>query len=324
MTTSFHAAAPLLKIKLDPAAAPGLLLDAARLTQLAPALRAALDLTLTLAPAELDRLCACDWCHLIGAIIVAVRISLPLAACPLFDAVRARSVLQLGAYFAQFGRDDDDTDDGRPPEAKEHRAGSVAIAGTTGGSSSSRASSRTAAAATTTPSTENGDDTDSAGSRRGRGPVARKQSAATCASAFRIILRSLKTKYEAKVATAEAQTAAAAEMARASLGCPMVDGSLTDYLALWDGQGEFSWPDDHPSFSPSILGTSQAGSGGDLAASAEAFIEPVESGTTMQQPQGLPEPLVFDDLWATMTTGWTAEDILDMGSGAQQGPSELL
>ncbi|ETS85010.1 hypothetical protein PFICI_03035 [Pestalotiopsis fici W106-1] len=115
-------------------------------------------------------------------------------------------------------------------------------------------------------------------------------------TAFRVVLTSLKAKYEKKVAAAVAKE----EIRMKAHECPMFDGSLDDYISLWDGHGA---PIGGASYS-----ISQSSSSGVLT---DAVLE-----ATPAMTQG--KPLEFHDLWATMTSDWGAGDLTDLGLGDAQ------
>ncbi|ORY67674.1 uncharacterized protein BCR38DRAFT_427874 [Pseudomassariella vexata] len=113
-------------------------------------------------------------------------------------------------------------------------------------------------------------------------------------TAFRIVLRALKKKFDKKIAAEDARAAAIKE-SRFVRGCPMFDGSLDEHLALWDGHGQLESAADGHSYSTaqtSYSGTSSEGRPGPYNTSVDA------NG----------KPLVFHDLWATMTMGWADWD----------------
>ncbi|KAF2999510.1 hypothetical protein E8E14_000962 [Neopestalotiopsis sp. 37M] len=115
-------------------------------------------------------------------------------------------------------------------------------------------------------------------------------------TAFRVVLKSLKAKYDRKVAAAVTKE----EIRMKARECPMFDGSLDDYISLWDGHGA---PIGGASYS-----TSQSGSSGVLT---DVMIE---TAPAMEQAK----PLEFHDLWATMTSDWGAGDLTDLGLGDPQ------
>lgn len=125
----------------------------------------------------------------------------------------------------------------------------------------------------------------------------------TC-TAFRVVLRSVKNRFDKRVAAAEAAALAAEVLAaesRGTRGCPMFDGSLDKYIALWDGSGVPV---------PSSYATSQT----------ETSSGPLTDNfhTTPPAPEET-KPLVFHDLWATMTMGWAEEDMLNLDTFPDSG-----
>lgn len=115
-------------------------------------------------------------------------------------------------------------------------------------------------------------------------------------TAFRVVLGSLKAKFEKKVAA----SAAKEEIRRKAQECPMFDGSLDDYISIWDGHGVSLGSPSYPS--------SQSSSSGVLT-NPVAEVSPVMDQT---------KPQVFTDLWSTMTMGWGAEDMTDYELGDTQ------
>lgn len=83
-------------------------------------------------------------------------------------------------------------------------------------------------------------------------------------SASRVVMRIVGDKFEHRVRAADAKDQSQAS----GPGCPMLDGSLDDFLPIWDAD-------------PSTMATAAAAG----------------THTTSGQP-------VFHDLWATMTMGW--------------------
>ncbi|KAH8205628.1 hypothetical protein TruAng_000122 [Truncatella angustata] len=114
-------------------------------------------------------------------------------------------------------------------------------------------------------------------------------------TAFRVVLQSLKTKFDKKVATAVAKE----EIRRKAQECPMFDGSLDDYISLWDGHGltsGSSYPDSQSSTSGVITNTM----------------------TDFQPAADSSKPMTAPDLWAMMTLGWGGDDMHDLGIGEAQ------
>lgn len=114
-------------------------------------------------------------------------------------------------------------------------------------------------------------------------------------AAFRVVLRTLKAKYDKKMAAVAAKEG----LTREKRGCPMFDGSLDDYITLWDGHGA---PVDTSSYP-----TSQSATSGPLT---EPVMEPTPD------PADQPKPGSYHDLWATMTLGWGGDEVpnLDIGN----------
>ncbi|OTA99116.1 hypothetical protein M426DRAFT_94591 [Hypoxylon sp. CI-4A] len=124
------------------------------------------------------------------------------------------------------------------------------------------------------------------------------------ASALRVVLGSLKTKFERKSTDLEAKIEETNKKARR---CPMLDGSMDQYIPLWDGQqGNVDFT--NPSYATSYLN----------AGSTAIPVDPLGSGVDNSQLPGASKPMLFHDLWATMTMGW-AEDIgVDVNMSTQQ------
>ncbi|KAI2464636.1 hypothetical protein F4781DRAFT_65995 [Annulohypoxylon bovei var. microspora] len=125
-------------------------------------------------------------------------------------------------------------------------------------------------------------------------------------TAFKVVLGSLKAKFDKKSADLEA--AAAAEESKRARQCPMFDGSLDQYIPLWEGQHG------NMDFAGSSYATSSLGGGSAAANQANLAMSPP---TGVGPADGLAKPALFYDLWATMTTGWATD--VDAGVGLQQG-----
>lgn len=76
--------------------------------------------------------------------------------------------------------------------------------------------------------------------------------------------------------------------------CPMLDGTLSQYMSMWDGQ--------------------QGGSLGGMEHIATGFADPMATGMSQDGSTG---PADYQDLWAAMTMGWAgdAENHADLGAG---------
>ncbi|KAK8070966.1 hypothetical protein PG997_011169 [Apiospora hydei] len=254
--------------------AGGMPLDPVKLMGAAHTWCAFLDLVVALTPSELDRFSAVEWGHLIVAVILVLKLAFPVDTCPLFDAAHARNTLQFGAYLEKLCADP-------PPE------NDVDKPRTATGRGAARGKSRNGSQDTMTTSKNNGN---------------AERSGNNITAAFRIILRKVKAKFDRRVAAAEAKVAA--EETRAMRGCPFFDGSLTDYIPLWEGQtsiGNYS----------SLSGSSSSSSQLQLDGNGNIIGMLGMDGTAVQQPSSfrLDTP-VFHDLWATMTQGWAADDSL--------------
>ncbi len=107
--------------------------DPARLVQALKPLRAFLDHTATLQPgsgaggAAFNAFSCVDWSRFILAIVLAFRLSLPIASCPAWDHGAARRELEFGKYLRLLSResddgddDDDDDSDGRGARRRHH------------------------------------------------------------------------------------------------------------------------------------------------------------------------------------------------------------
>ncbi|RYC65215.1 hypothetical protein CHU98_g987 [Xylaria longipes] len=157
----------------------------------------------------------------------------------------------------------------------------------------------------------------------GGASVARKPRKSDAVSALRVVLQSVKLKFEEKSAAFEAMSAAATgeELGARDFRsmCPMLNGSLDQYIPLWSGQqsGE--------SYAPS-----QTSSSGMMTDALSSSIG-VDSAATFVGPMGQmglgmgpfeDKTLMYHDLWATMTMGWAGdmgeinmEDIGNTGYG---------
>lgn len=108
-------------------------------------------------------------------------------------------------------------------------------------------------------------------------------------SASKVVMRMVKQKYDRRVAALEVTEQQ--QQRDMTIGCPMIDGSLSEYVPVWDA--DFSVP----AAAPHPVGGSQ-GHGG--------------------QP-------MFQDLWATMTMGWPSEGETYVPDGIPgMGESEIM
>lgn len=142
-------------------------------------------------------------------------------------------------------------------------------------------------------------------------------------TAMRVVLGSVRARFDRK--SAELEAAAAAEeggAGRRARMCPMFDGSLDQYLPLWEGQqddGSFVGSSASASYAtPSHSGSSSAPTAADSVLSAAvAAAGTVDAALYPPLVDGAPAKPVFHDLWATMTMGWA--DDADVGVGVHPG-----
>ncbi|KAK8005256.1 hypothetical protein PG990_011293 [Apiospora arundinis] len=274
------AACPLMTAQRPKTGRAGTMpLDPVRLMGAVHIVCAFFEQVLALTASELDNLSAVEWGHLIVAVSLVLRLSFPVDGCPLFDAARARSTFQSGAYLEKMCADPSPSP---PPE---------------GGVNSNDNNNNNNTAAI------------------GKGGLGTSMNS-NIAAAFRIVLRKVKAKFDRGVAAAEAKVAA--EEMRAMRGCPFFDGSLTDYIPLWEGQttiGSYSSLSAVPSTSSTHAAASQyrhvaAGSSG--AAIEMMGINSAAAAAASSSSQL--DSAMFHDLWATMTQGWAADDdVQDLG-----------
>lgn len=116
-------------------------------------------------------------------------------------------------------------------------------------------------------------------------------------AASKVVVGVVRHKYERRLAalqrSAEAEAAAMshADADKSLHKCPMFDGSLNEYLQSWD---------DTFRTTTGLAGQSVVASGVDAGAGSW-------NGTWSESPGA--QPVVFHDLWATMTMGWTRDGI---------------
>lgn len=99
--------------------------------------------------------------------------------------------------------------------------------------------------------------------------------------ATRVILKVVQRKFEQRVQAAEVQEIAAMQ-GMAQIGCPLLDGSLDQYLAQWN-------PDT---------------SSGPCARNSAAVMENHSGSRGQERSSHAGQQPVFHDIWATMTMGW--------------------
>lgn len=126
-------------------------------------------------------------------------------------------------------------------------------------------------------------------------------------SAGKVVVGVVRNKYERRLAALEAAEAQQAQQVQLGVDeslqqrCPMLDGSLDTYLQSWD---------DSFRTTTSLTGQPQP---------AVACGMDTGSGAWDQTPTATAsagtQPVVFHDLWATMTMGWTRDGFGDVDFG---------
>ncbi|GAP87142.2 putative zn 2cys6 transcription factor [Rosellinia necatrix] len=284
----------------DPAAAGVEAAAAARLLLAAQCVRAVLDHVARLPPRAFGGLSGADYGRFIIAVIIAYRLSFPmLRVCRDHDVAAARRVLELGEMLrrvieAPGGNDDDGGGDDEETLPLP-------------GDANSRAKGK--------------------GTAQAQGGIKKKPRRSDAVSALKIVLRSVRTKFEEKSAALDAVPSAAAAAATANLRsmCPMLNGSLNQYIPLWAGQPTQPQPQPQQLGFASYATTSQTSSGSGLTTDAlSSGLGVVDPGTPFAATAaGLElsgaggngdgiglfgdKPLLYHDLWATMTMGWTGD-----------------
>ncbi|RYP61613.1 hypothetical protein DL771_010065 [Monosporascus sp. 5C6A] len=291
---------------------PSSAIDADKLNAAMVPLRAFLDGVSALSPTQMLGLCSADYSRLIVALVVALRCSFPVPACPAFDWARAQRVLDLGAHLERLTAE--------PHEGDGHGQGQR------GQEDEGR---------------RMGDwERSVGGDGAGNGNNSKKK--IDVCTAMRVVLRAVKARYYRNVAASEAAAAAAspeAEEGRDRVGarCPMLDGTLSQYLPMWagqqvqvQGQGQGGFADPYPSSSYDALSSQSGSTGGSMAmdplagtADMPDFMMPMAMDH-QEDPTGLSDkPAVLRDLWATMTMGWAADtagfDLNGIGSAQYDG-----
>ncbi|KAI0458099.1 hypothetical protein F5B21DRAFT_512238 [Xylaria acuta] len=253
-----------------------------RLLYAAHKARAIFSHVTSLTPQEVGGLSGADYGRFIVAVIISYRLSFPmLGICRGYDVAQGRRILDLGEMLRRLVGAPND-------EAQEE------------------------------------EDSKSNGKQKGGAAFPRKPRKSDAVSALRVVMQSVKLKFEEKSAAFEAMSAAAAtgeELAGKDFQsmCPMLNGSLNQYIPLWSGQQ-----------SPGSYATSQTSSSG-LVTDAMSSGIGIDSATPFVGPMGQmglgmgpfeDKTLMYHDLWATMTMGWAGdmgeinmEDIGNTGYG---------
>ncbi|KAI1755692.1 hypothetical protein F4782DRAFT_486558 [Xylaria castorea] len=252
-----------------------------RLLHAAHKARAVFDHVTSLAPKELGGLSGADYGRFIVAVIITYRLSFPMMGiCRGYDVAQGRRILDLGEMLRRLI--------GTPSDEAQ----------------------------------EDGDSKGKGGQKEGAA-VARKPRGSDAVSALRVVLQSVKLKFEEKSAAFEAMsTAATAEdLTARDFGsiCPMLNGSMDQYIPLWSGQQSAgSYATSQTSGSALMTDTLSGGAGIDSSA---PFFGPIGQMGLATGPFE-DKTLMYHDLWATMTMGWAGdmgeinmEDIGNTGYG---------
>ncbi|KAI0201720.1 hypothetical protein F4808DRAFT_96404 [Astrocystis sublimbata] len=242
------------------------------LLHVARKVRAVFDHVASLTPQDFGGLSGADYGRFILSVIMAYRLSFPmLEICRGYDVAQARQIVDLGGILqgiVQTSEDESQEDEGR-------------LNGTGG-------QQKQNAGAATTRQTRKSD----------------------AVSALKVVLQSVKLKFEEKSAAFEAMPTAAAgeDLTNRDLGsmCPMLNGSLDQYIPLWSGQQQQS---------AESCGSSQMSSLGTMTdlLSTDAGVNPPTPFVGPMGQMGLgmapleDKTLMYHDLWATMTMGWAGD-----------------
>ncbi|KAI0118356.1 hypothetical protein GGR51DRAFT_499284 [Nemania sp. FL0031] len=252
-----------------------------RLLQAAHKVRAIFDRIASQPARDFGGLSGPDYGRFIIAVILAYRLSFPmLGICRDYNVAQGRRVLDLAEVLRKLiEMPDEDDVPGLERESGKSKAGNGSGNGNAGGA----------------------------------GTPTKKPRKSDAVSALRVVLGSVKRKFEEKSAAFEAMSAAAGEEwgpKDLKSTCPMLNGSLDQYIPLWSGQQSEG--------SDAVSKTmSQATSSG-VMMDALSSVLGVDPGTPFAGPMGQmglgmgmgpfeDKPLMYHDLWATMTMGWTGE-----------------
>ncbi|KAI1114722.1 hypothetical protein F5Y14DRAFT_413478 [Nemania sp. NC0429] len=281
------------------AVAPDRLLHAARVV------RAIFDHIASLTSREFGGLSGADYTRFIVAVIFAYRLSFPmLRICRDFDVAQARRILDLGTMLQKLAETPEE--EKKAAEGGEGRGGGGGGGEVKGKRGSGAGAGGAAAAAAAT----------------------KKPKKSDAASAMRVVLRAVKVKFEEKSAAFEAATAVTGEewtTRDLRSTCPMLNGSLDQYIPLWGGHQNAEL----------YAGSHTSGSGVSVTADALSSVLSADHGTPFTGPMeqmGLDtasfedKPLMYHDLWATMTMGWADGDMgeVNIEDFGNMGYSEML
>ncbi|KAI8623130.1 hypothetical protein F5Y19DRAFT_468738 [Xylariaceae sp. FL1651] len=251
--------------------------------------RAFLDHVTSLTSRQLGRLSGPDCGRLIVGVILAYRLSFPLlGVCSEYDVAQGRRILDFGAFLRQLTTASAEEEEEEGEEEKKKKKGKEQQP--KGAKSAS-------------------------GGCEVVDPARKRKRKTDAASALKVVLGSVRNKYEEKSAALEAISAAAAATSEwagkdGRSICPMLNGSLDQYLPLWAGQQ--GYPTAASSYATSQ--TSTSGVMTDVLSAAgtdpmSALAAPIDqTGMGMGMGMGAvpfeDKPLMYHDLWTAMTMDW--------------------
>ncbi|KAI1641486.1 hypothetical protein F4809DRAFT_586890 [Biscogniauxia mediterranea] len=249
-------------------------MDASKLLATASTVRGFLTRVASLPRQRVSCFCGADWARFIVAIILGLRLSFPAGPdCPGYDHVAGRQVVDFGARLREI----------------------IALCATTG-------------------------EEEGKGGEEKEKEDNKKIKKTDAVAAMWVVLQSVRDKFEKKMAAEKQQQQQQSALASGAKGCPMLDGSLEQYLPLWDDHQQQQVGHGNHALSASYS-TSYSGISG---SSGSAYgVLPNQGFTGMpggledvSQMGGAPaaatvvdgtaedNPMLFHDLWATMTMGW--------------------
>ncbi|KAI0534065.1 hypothetical protein GGR58DRAFT_484257 [Xylaria digitata] len=255
-----------------------------RLLHTAHKVRAVFEHIASLMPHEFSGFCGADYGRFIIAVVLAYRLSFPiLGICHDYDVAQGRRILDLGGILQKLV--------GVPNEEVQE-----------------------------------GDVKGKDGNKGGAATVAKPRKS-DAASALKIVLRSVKVKFEEKTAAFEAMSAAAIceEWAPRDYRstCPMLNGSLDQYIPLWAGQ---QGAGSHVTSQTSSSDVTTDALSSDLGFnnSEAQFVGPMgQMGLGVGSLED--KPLIYHDLWTSMTMGWPGDmGEVNMEDIGNTGYSEML
>ncbi|KAI0805390.1 hypothetical protein GGR55DRAFT_272333 [Xylaria sp. FL0064] len=279
VTEAILLAPPLLRVPRKFGAKDTESVTSDRLLKAAHNMRSVFDHIISLKPNEFRGLCGADFGRFIISVIFAFRLSFPVGAvCRDYDVAQGRRILEFGEVLQELVESPSDgAEDGGGDGAK--------------GKGADKGCPVAAAA--------------------------KKPRKSDASSALKVVLRSVEAKFEEKTAAFEAMKAAATggewETRDFTATCPMLNGSLDQYIPLWAGQQNAG-----------SYATSQTGSSGVDALSSGVDLDPGAQFVGPMTQMGLgagpfdDKPLMYRDLWTNMTMGWAGDmgeiNVDDMGN----------